>query len=72
MPQRYKGLGEMNADQLADTTMAPENRVLLKVNIEDAEKTDAIFNKLMGEEVMLRKNFITSNANSVNDSDLDI
>jgi DNA gyrase subunit B len=72
VPQRYKGLGEMNADQLADTTMSPVNRVLLKVNVEDAEKADAIFNKLMGEEVMLRKNFITSNANSVDDSDLDI
>ena len=72
VPQRYKGLGEMNADQLADTTMSPVNRVLLKVNVEDAEKADAIFNKLMGEEVMLRKNFITSYANSVDDSDLDI
>jgi DNA gyrase subunit B len=70
--QRYKGLGEMNADQLWDTTMDPENRVLLKVTVQDAEKADAIFNKLMGEEVLLRKNFINSNATAVSDADLDI
>jgi DNA gyrase subunit B len=70
--QRYKGLGEMNADQLWDTTMDPENRVLLKVRVEDAEKADAIFNKLMGEEVLLRKNFISSNATTLSVNDLDI
>ena len=70
--QRYKGLGEMNADQLWDTTMDPANRVLLKVRIEDAERSDAIFNKLMGEEVLLRKNFISSKATTLSSNDLDI
>ncbi len=70
--QRYKGLGEMNADQLWETTMDPGNRVLLKVGVEDAEKADAIFNKLMGEEVLLRKNFISSNATNLSDNDLDV
>jgi DNA gyrase subunit B len=70
--QRYKGLGEMNADQLWETTMDPANRILLKVNIEDAEKADAIFNKLMGEEVLLRKNFISSRAATLSDDDLDV
>jgi DNA gyrase subunit B len=68
--QRYKGLGEMDADQLWDTTMNPENRVLLKVTVEDAEKADEIFNKLMGEEVLLRKNFIQSRAKFVKDLDI--
>lgn len=68
--QRYKGLGEMNADQLWETTMDPENRVLLQVSIEDAEKADAVFNKLMGTEVELRKNFIQSRARFVKDLDV--
>jgi DNA gyrase subunit B len=70
--QRYKGLGEMNDDQLWETTMDPGNRVLLQVAIDDAEKADAIFNKLMGEEVLLRKNFISSRATTLSDNDLDI
>jgi len=68
--QRYKGLGEMDAEQLWDTTMNPENRVLIKVSIEDAEKADAIFNKLMGTEVELRKNFIQTHAKFVKDLDI--
>ena len=69
--QRFKGLGEMDASQLWETTMNPENRVLIRVNIEDAEKSDAIFSKLMGDQAELRKNFIQSRAASVNLDDLD-
>lgn len=68
--QRYKGLGEMDADQLWETTMDPANRVLIRVNIEDAEKADAIFNKLMGNEVDLRKSFIQTRAKFVKDLDI--
>lgn len=68
--QRYKGLGEMDADQLWETTMNPENRILHKVTIEDAEKADAIFNKLMGTEVELRKNFIQTHAKHAKDLDI--
>lgn len=70
--QRYKGLGEMDAEQLWDTTMNPENRVLIQVNVQDAEKSDAIFTKLMGDQVDLRKSFIQSRAKSLNIADLDI
>lgn len=70
--QRYKGLGEMDADQLWDTTMNPENRVLVQVKVEDAERADAIFTKLMGDEVALRKSFIQSRAKDVNVEELDI
>jgi DNA gyrase subunit B len=70
--QRYKGLGEMDAEQLWDTTMNPENRVLIQVRVEDAEKTDAIFTKLMGDQVDLRKAFIQSRAKSLSLEDLDI
>jgi DNA gyrase subunit B len=69
---RYKGLGEMDADQLWDTTMNPENRVLIQVTVEDAEKADAIFNKLMGTEVELRKNFIQARAKFAVAEELDI
>lgn len=68
--QRYKGLGEMDADQLWETTMNPENRVLVQVRLEDAEKADTIFSKLMGSEVDLRKNFIQTHAKFVKDLDI--
>ncbi len=68
--KRYKGLGEMDAAQLFETTMNPEKRVLVQVRIEDAEKADAIFNKLMGTEVELRKSFIQANAKFVKDLDI--
>ena len=69
--QRFKGLGEMDAAQLWETTMNPKNRTLIRVNIEDAEKADAIFTKLMGNEAELRKNFIQSRAATVDLDDLD-
>jgi len=69
--QRFKGLGEMDASQLWETTMNPKNRTLIRVNIEDAEKADAIFTKLMGSEAELRKNFIQSRAATVDLDDLD-
>jgi DNA gyrase subunit B len=68
--QRYKGLGEMDAEQLWETTMDPTNRVLVQVKVEDAEKADAIFSKLMGTEVELRKNFIQTHAKFVKDLDI--
>lgn len=68
--KRYKGLGEMNAEQLFDSTMDPEKRVLVQIKVEDAENADSIFNKLMGSEVEPRKNFITSRAKFVKDLDI--
>ncbi len=68
---RFKGLGEMDAKQLWETTMDPENRILVQVHIDDAEKADAVFTKLMGDQVLLRKNFIQSGAANVNLDDLD-
>ena len=68
--KRYKGLGEMDAEQLFETTMNPEKRVLVQVKVADAEKADAIFNKLMGSEVELRKSFIQANAKFVKDLDI--
>ncbi len=70
--QRYKGLGEIDADQLWETTMNPENRVLVQVKIEDAEAADAIFTKLMGDEVALRKSFIQAGAKKINLEELDV
>lgn len=69
---RFKGLGEMDADQLWETTMNPENRVLIQVQIRDAERTDAIFSKLMGDEVSLRKTFIQSRAKDADLEELDV
>lgn len=67
--QRYKGLGEMNAEQLWETTMNPENRILLQVSTGDAEKADEIFSMLMGDQVAPRKKFITTRAKSVTNLD---
>ncbi|HMQ02191.1 MAG TPA: DNA topoisomerase (ATP-hydrolyzing) subunit B [Candidatus Doudnabacteria bacterium] len=68
--QRYKGLGEMNAEQLWETTMDPQNRIMLKVEIEDAEKISEVFETLMGDEVPPRKRFITTHAKTVKNLDI--
>ena len=69
---RFKGLGEMDAQQLWETTMNPENRILTKVRIEDAERADAVFTKLMGDDVSLRKSFIQAEAKNAKLEELDI
>ena len=68
--QRYKGLGEMNAEQLGDTTMNPAHRTMLQVTVDDAEEANRMFDVLMGPDVLPRKKFIQTHAKSVQNLDI--
>jgi DNA gyrase subunit B len=68
--QRYKGLGEMNPEQLWSTTMDPAIRILLQVNVDDAKEADHVFSMLMGDEVAPRKRFIQTHAKEVQNLDV--
>ena len=70
-PQRYKGLGEMDADQLAETTMDPRHRTLRRVRIQEAESAERVFNLLMGSDVAPRKDFIVAGASSLDRDRID-